>query len=160
MGSGENTEVASNHWKQTDFLEVIILPLSVSAHNTSTRYHWFIWLNLISLVLIVKDWNDSTSCHLWRSFRLKLPETRQNFLRLRIEQMQVHKLFFSYVDLIGLRILRVIFDFKPVTVAERSKAWTVFSRSDAGIVGSNTTQGMDVWCIRAFILCFCCRVFT
>ncbi|PNF20358.1 hypothetical protein B7P43_G12827 [Cryptotermes secundus] len=35
----------------------------------------------------------------------------------------------------------------PVTVAERSKACTVFARSEAGIVGSNPTQGMDV-CVR------------
>jgi hypothetical protein len=33
---------------------------------------------------------------------------------------------------------------KPVTVAERSNACTVFSRSEAWIVGSNPTQGMDV----------------
>jgi hypothetical protein len=32
----------------------------------------------------------------------------------------------------------------PVTVAERPKAWDVFARSEAGIVGSNSTQGMDV----------------
>jgi hypothetical protein len=30
------------------------------------------------------------------------------------------------------------------TNAARSKAWTVFARSNAGIVGSNPTQGMDV----------------
>jgi hypothetical protein len=30
-------------------------------------------------------------------------------------------------------------------VAARSKAWTVFARSDTGIVGSNPTQGMDVY---------------
>jgi hypothetical protein len=30
------------------------------------------------------------------------------------------------------------------TVAARSKAWTVFARSNAGIVGSNSSQGMDV----------------
>jgi hypothetical protein len=47
----------------------------------------------------------------------------------------------------------------PVTVAERSKAWTVFARSEAGIVGSNLTQGMDVWCVYAFILCLGCLVF-
>jgi hypothetical protein len=41
----------------------------------------------------------------------------------------------------------------PITVAARSKAWTVFARSDAGIVGSNLTQGMVVWCVYAFILC-------
>jgi hypothetical protein len=33
---------------------------------------------------------------------------------------------------------------KPVMIAERSKAYTVFARSEAGIVGSNPTQGMDV----------------
>jgi hypothetical protein len=41
----------------------------------------------------------------------------------------------------------------PVTVAPRSKAWTVFARWDAGIVDSNPTQGMDVWRVYAFILC-------
>jgi hypothetical protein len=34
-----------------------------------------------------------------------------------------------------------------VTVTERSKACTVFARSEAGIVGSNPIQGIDVWCI-------------
>jgi hypothetical protein len=32
----------------------------------------------------------------------------------------------------------------PVTLAERSKACTVFARSEAAIMGSNPTQGMDV----------------
>jgi hypothetical protein len=32
----------------------------------------------------------------------------------------------------------------PVTVAKRSKACTIFVRSEAAIVGSNSTQGMDV----------------
>jgi hypothetical protein len=32
----------------------------------------------------------------------------------------------------------------PVTVAQRSEACTVLARSEAGIVGSNLTQGMDV----------------
>jgi hypothetical protein len=55
----------------------------------------------------------------------------------------------------------------PVTVAEWSEARTVFVRSVAGIVGSNPTQGMDVWCVcvcvcvrvRAFILRLCFPVF-
>jgi hypothetical protein len=34
----------------------------------------------------------------------------------------------------------------------------VVARSDAGIVGSNTTQGMDVWFVYAFILSLCCPV--
>jgi hypothetical protein len=42
----------------------------------------------------------------------------------------------------------------PITVAARSKAWTVFVRSNAGIVGSNPTQGMDVcaWVYSVFVL--------
>jgi hypothetical protein len=36
-----------------------------------------------------------------------------------------------------------------ITVAARSKAWTVFARSKAGIAGSNTIQGMDV-CVHLF----------
>jgi hypothetical protein len=32
-------------------------------------------------------------------------------------------------------------------VAERSKTCTVFARSEAGIVGSNPTQDMDVLCL-------------
>jgi hypothetical protein len=41
----------------------------------------------------------------------------------------------------------------PVSVAARSRAWTIFARLDAGIVCSNPTQGTDVWCMYAFILC-------
>jgi hypothetical protein len=33
---------------------------------------------------------------------------------------------------------------EPVTVAVRSNACTVFAHSEAVIVGSNPTQGMDV----------------
>jgi hypothetical protein len=40
----------------------------------------------------------------------------------------------------------------PITVAARCKAWTILARSNAGIVGSNPTQGMDV-CVR--LLCVC-----
>jgi hypothetical protein len=40
----------------------------------------------------------------------------------------------------------------PITAIARSKACTVFARSDAGIVCSNPTQGMDV-CVRLFCIC-------
>jgi hypothetical protein len=42
----------------------------------------------------------------------------------------------------------------PVTVAEQSRACTVFARSEAGIVGSNPIQCMDVWCVYVFF-CVC-----
>jgi hypothetical protein len=34
--------------------------------------------------------------------------------------------------------------FVPITVAQRSMAWTVFGRADSGAVGSNLNQGIDV----------------
>jgi hypothetical protein len=37
----------------------------------------------------------------------------------------------------------------PITVAERSKTWTVLARSNTGILGSNRSWGMDV-CMRLF----------
>jgi hypothetical protein len=40
----------------------------------------------------------------------------------------------------------------PITVAAQSKAWTVFARSDSEIVGSNPTQGMDVFVFILFVL--------
>jgi hypothetical protein len=40
----------------------------------------------------------------------------------------------------------------PTTVGARSKAWTVFACSNAGIVSSNPTPGMDV-CILLFCVC-------
>jgi hypothetical protein len=44
----------------------------------------------------------------------------------------------------------------PVIIAARCKAWTVFARSNAGIVGSKPTQGMDVCiaCIYPVFLFF------
>jgi hypothetical protein len=42
--------------------------------------------------------------------------------------------------------IKVLFNntLTPITVAARSKAWYIFARSNAGMVGSNPTQGMDV----------------
>jgi hypothetical protein len=44
----------------------------------------------------------------------------------------------------------------PITAAARSKAWTVFAHSNAEIMGSNPTQGMDVCivCLFVFLLLF------
>jgi hypothetical protein len=40
----------------------------------------------------------------------------------------------------------------PITVAARSKARSVFDRSNTGVVNSNLTRGMDV-CLRLFCVC-------
>jgi hypothetical protein len=43
----------------------------------------------------------------------------------------------------------------PITGAARSKTWTVFARSNTGVMGSNPTRGMDV-CVRLFCVCAVC----
>jgi hypothetical protein len=44
-------------------------------------------------------------------------------------------------------------------VAARSDAWTVFARSNAGTLGSNPTQGMDVCeCLYSVFLLSCVKV--
>jgi hypothetical protein len=48
---------------------------------------------------------------------------------------------------------------KPITVAARSKARTVFALSNTGVAISNPTRGMDVH-VRLFCVCvpFCVHI--
>jgi hypothetical protein len=57
----------------------------------------------------------------------------------------------AYMELINLFLERID-QLMPVTVAARSEAWTVFARSNVGIMGSNPTWGMDVN-VRLFCVC-------
>jgi hypothetical protein len=51
----------------------------------------------------------------------------------------------KYCHVSGVRLtIHVTVCIEPVTVGELSKACIVFARSEAGIVGSNPTQGMGV----------------
>jgi hypothetical protein len=47
------------------------------------------------------------------------------------------------------------FIFTLLKVAARSKAWTVFASSNAGIVGSNPTQGMNDRIVCVYYVVFC-----
>jgi hypothetical protein len=44
----------------------------------------------------------------------------------------------------------------PITVAARSEAWTVFARSNAGVVGSNPTGKHGCVCVRLFCVVLSC----
>jgi hypothetical protein len=54
----------------------------------------------------------------------------------------LHWIYFYFYDL--WPISWTIWHRMPITVAARSRAWTIFAPSDSGIVGSNPIQGMDV----------------
>jgi hypothetical protein len=56
----------------------------------------------------------------------------------------------------GVYNLLALLSYMTITVAARSKALTVFVRSNTEIVGSNPTKGMDG--LSVFFLCLCCRL--
>jgi hypothetical protein len=60
------------------------------------------------------------------------------------------------VVVVVIIIIIIIIIIKPVPVAERSEARTVFGRWNPGIVGSNPTRGMDVSAFFS-VLCHVCR---
>jgi hypothetical protein len=48
---------------------------------------------------------------------------------------------------------------KSITVAALSKAWTVFARSNTGVVDSNSTRGMDIYiCLFCVYVVLCIDV--
>jgi hypothetical protein len=74
------------------------------------------------------------------------PRLIQDYQYLMLITTVIRKGLLPYSTLHMLQLKRSK-NSKPVTVAERSKACTVFARSEDGIVGSNPTQDMDVWCV-------------
>jgi hypothetical protein len=74
----------------------------------------------------------------------------------RLQSIYIIHIYFSFLESAVFLscIWKVRFNV-PIKVAARSKAWTVFARSNTGIVCSNPTRDMDV-CVRLF--CFCCPV--
>jgi hypothetical protein len=55
-----------------------------------------------------------------------------------------------------LSVIHWLFGREPITVAAQPReAWNVFARSNAGIVCSNPTQGIDV-CLLLFCVCMSC----
>jgi hypothetical protein len=64
--------------------------------------------------------------------------------------------FVDKVICMRLEVFTMIKMLRPITVAARSKAWTVFARSNAGIMGSNPTQGMDACVCVYFVLVLSC----
>jgi hypothetical protein len=63
-------------------------------------------------------------------------------------------LYFVLISLLsGLRFFTVHLTTRPVTVASRFETWTIFTRSNTRVVGSNPTRGVDV-CVCLFCVCF------
>jgi hypothetical protein len=71
-------------------------------------------------------------------------QTDGTFVKLRTISWQSGHPIFVFSTAIGT--------VRPIRVPAQSKAWTVVARSNAGIVGSNLTQGMNV-CVPLFCVC-------
>jgi hypothetical protein len=59
---------------------------------------------------------------------------------------------FNLLVWVPVEIKRCKWDDLPITVAALPEAWNVFARSNTGVVGSNSTRGMDV-CVSLFCVC-------
>jgi hypothetical protein len=101
----------------------------------------------------------NSSCkykHGWVQIRDLEPLARVPFLtretyRLHTEEtFPAKKKWLYFISLESLNVCNEIF--QPITVAARSKTWTVFARPYAGIAGTNPTQVMDI-CVRLFYVC-------
>jgi hypothetical protein len=80
----------------------------------------------------------------------------RSFLRHKVEYLKnvapVFQKTKHLISLIRTSLLMMFREIRPITVAARSEAGTVFPRSNAWIVGSNPTRSMDV-CMRLFCVC-------
>jgi hypothetical protein len=93
-------------------------------------------------------------------FQTRMRKMTQNLVpaKIRTEHLQNTYLeTYHYTNqLIGPypKFVLVIIVTLPVTVAERSKTWTLFARSETGIVGSNPTQDMEcLVCVCVYCVC-------
>jgi hypothetical protein len=79
------------------------------------------------------------------------------FVRSGDSDLRMPLPFFFCHFVILISYYSTLYDLVVIRVAAPSKAWTVFARSNAGIVGSNPIQGMDVCIVcvySVFVLFF------
>jgi hypothetical protein len=100
--------------------------------------------------LFTSGFETKLSCaFLIRAYLLALPliSCGDKYLQvLNLINLSISLLFLAFY------VAPIFHWFKSITVAARSKAWTVFANSNTWIVGSNPTLGVDV-CMRLFCVC-------
>jgi hypothetical protein len=102
-------------------------------------------------LLVYFDSRPASFCHLVSWF-YKLSAAHKALLncpgnkRFRIGVWR-RNLMLKWLNIIDRLLCR-----KPITVAARSKAWTISFRSNTGIVGSSPARGMGV-CVYLFSIC-------
>jgi hypothetical protein len=100
---------------------------------------------LLSIKAVLNNFGGAWTIKTWRLVRVTTP-------------LDYDDSFFCCNFLKWLKMKRISCDFReanvsvPITVATRSRAWTVFAHSNTGIMGSNPTRGIEV-CLP--LLCVC-----
>jgi hypothetical protein len=124
--------------------EILLLLLCVEQTVTDVSRH-----------VVLSDFRSmytAVSCgHEWRFRHLFL--FRRFWLSLRLNRFTNHLL----LSLNQNTNFMEQSSFLPITVAAWSKEWTLFNRSNAGVVGSNPTQGMDVSICLFCVVVFCVK---
>jgi hypothetical protein len=106
-------------------------------------------------------WESSINRLEWRVVHTNQEEllfiVRRQDSGFRSEIAKPTSLFHSLWVLVLIQYtLSMLRSYSPTTVAARSKAWTVFAPSNAGIMGSNPNQGIDVCvCVYSKFVLFC-----
>jgi hypothetical protein len=124
----------------------------LSLHPFLSLLVLLVWLNSFSAYLIclqyIRVLLANSSRYLCISSRLSRKWLRcwKQWRCFQKQDFRVHelKVISLYIFIFNFGALSV-----PLTVAAKSKAWTVFAHLNTGIVGSNPTQGMDVF-VRLF----------
>jgi hypothetical protein len=105
-------------------------------------------------------WGDHCTVHfvfcaLRHIVVLLLVSFLENFHCILLAAISVFYVVFLFMCVFGALYLPNMFR-RPISVAARSNTRTVFARSNTGIVGSNATQGIDVY-VRLFcVSCVLC----
>jgi hypothetical protein len=74
-----------------------------------------------------------------------------------LEQNKPHYSLIGYVLILRFSyFVWVLYGSGPITVVSRSEAWTVFARSNTGVVRSNPTRDMDFFvCVYSVFVLLC-----
>jgi hypothetical protein len=116
------------HQRLDDFLTYVVARIEqICFFSVSSKHNTIQFINRIIIIIFADN------------FQVRFPSA-------------VTWVRFSLSTSVPLRMLTPPKAPQPITVAARSKAWTVFAHLNTGIVSSNPTQSMDA-CLCLFCVC-------
>jgi hypothetical protein len=102
----------------------------------------------------VIQFGNNKHCYLQFSFPIKRNDIKPNLCDVLLLWLQFKYCFVSGYTAVSYVISPWYSLVTPITVAARSKTWTVFARSNTGIVGSNPTWDINICVYSVFVLSY------